>query len=251
MNGRVKGCLGGLVLLVGAVLVLGWWVVDGSTTWPRTIRCRRTLTVDTPEGKRSGSSVVEDTIYFPGGLARAQGYAVVSRTQGEATVVDLGERGLLFATLADAERLIHAQAHGTSLGCQAPFPREKFGVKPGTGISPNDEVATYMDELNRQKPNGDVPFKYLPMFVRFRDLHDPASVEQVDPSDLATSFGAGVKFERLSIEITDDVVTKHIGTVLPWLANRDTRRLSSRPLARSNNPAVELLNYDDFRSSSQ
>jgi hypothetical protein len=68
MNGRVKGCLGGLVLLVGAVLVLGWWVVDGSTTWPRTIRCRRTLTVDTPEGKRSGSSVVEDTIYFPGGF---------------------------------------------------------------------------------------------------------------------------------------------------------------------------------------
>jgi hypothetical protein len=59
------------------------------------------LTVDTPEGKRSGSSVVEDKVYFTGGLTRAQGYGVLSRVQGEATVIDLGARGMLFVTLAD------------------------------------------------------------------------------------------------------------------------------------------------------
>jgi hypothetical protein len=108
-----------------------------------------------------------------------------------------------------------------------------------------------VDELNKQKPSGDMPFKYLPMFVRFRDLHDPATVEQVDPTDVAAGFGAGVKLERLRIEITDAAVTKNIEKVLPWLANRDSPRLSARPLAPSNNPAVELLNYDDLRIVSQ
>jgi hypothetical protein len=247
MSGGAKGCLSAFVLLVGAVLVLGWWIVDGSTTSPRTLRCRRTVIVDTPEGKRSGSSVVEVKTYFPGGLTRAQGYAVTSKDQGEATVVDLGARGLLFVTLASEERLTNALAHGTSFGCYAPFPREKFRGKFGDHTSPNEEYAAYHDELNRQKPKGDMPFKYLPMLVRFRDVHDPASVERVDPSDLAASFGSGVKFDRMSIEITDAPVTKRIEAVLPWLASHDSQRLSARPLAHRDNPAVELLTYDDFR----
>jgi hypothetical protein len=247
MSGGAKGYLTAFVLLLGAVLVLGWWVFDGSTTRPRTLHCRRTFTVDTPEGKHSGSSVVEDSVYFPGGLTRAQDYGVLSRVQGEATVVDLGARGLLFATLADEGRLINAVAHGTSLGCQTPFPREKFHGKADASVSPNGEYAAYFDGLNTQKPKGDVPFKYLPMFVRFRDLHDPASVERVDPSDLAASFGAGVKFERMSIEITNAPVSKGIEAVLPWLASPHSQRLSSRPLALTDNPAVELLDYTDFR----
>jgi hypothetical protein len=209
------------------------------------------LTVDTPEGMRSGSSVVEVTTYFPGGLTRAQGYAVTSRAQGEATVVDLGARGLLFATLADEEALTNAGSHGTSFGCYAPFPREKFSGNSGGGASANDEYAAYHDELNKQKPKGEVPFKYLPILVRFRDPHDPGSAERVNPSDLAASFGVGVKFDRMSIEITDAPVTKGIEAMLPWLASPNSQRLSPRPLARTGNPAVELLMYNDFRRLAQ
>jgi hypothetical protein len=235
----------GLTVL-GAIAALGWWVFDGSTTRPRTLHCRRTLTVETPEGERLGSSVVEITDYFPGGLTRAQGYAVISKAQGEATVIDLGARGLLFATLADEKRLTNAVAHSTSLGCFDAFPRENFRSNSGVSAS-NDEYAAYIDELNNQKPKGDVPFKYLPMMVRFRDLHDPSSVERVDPSDLAASFGAGVKFERMSIEITDAPVSKSIEAVLPWLASSHSQRLSSRPLVLTNNSAVELLDFTDLR----
>lgn len=48
----------------------------------------------------------------------------------------------------------------------------------------------------------------MPMFVRFRDLSDPTSVEKVDSQDFAASFGEGVKLKRVWIEMTDDSVTK-------------------------------------------
>jgi hypothetical protein len=190
MNARGKGCLGAFAVILAAVMALGWWVFDGSTTTSRTLRCHRMFTVDMPEGKRSGSSVVEVSVHFASGLTRAQGYGVLSKVQAEATVIDLGARGLLFATLADEDRLRSADTHGTGLGCETPFPRERFDGHADAGRSPNGEYAAYLDGLNKQKPRGDVPFKYLPMLVRFRDIHEPASVERVDPSDLAASFDA-------------------------------------------------------------
>jgi hypothetical protein len=249
MSSGVKGCLTALALLVGAILFVGWYIFDGSTTWPRTLRCRRTLTVDTPEGQRSGSSVVEIKTYFPGGLTRAQGYGVIGKGQGEATVVDLGARGLLFATLASEKKLASAGGgYFSGAGCNAPFPREKFPGKFVPGQSANNEYTAYLDELNRQKPKGDVPFKYLPMLVRFRDPRDPASVERVDPSDLAASFGAGVKLDRMSIEITDAPLTKGIEAVLPWLGSRESQRLLPPPPGPlSGTPLVSLITDNDFR----
>jgi hypothetical protein len=246
MSSGVKGCLTALALLVGAILFVGWYIFDGSTTLPRTLRCRQTLTVDTPEGQRSGSSVVETKIHFPGGLTRAQGYAVIGRGQGEATIVDLGARGPLFATFASEKSLASGGAGSFNAACEAPFPREKFPGKFRQGGSANDEYTAYLDELNRQKPKGDVPFKYLPMLVRFRDPRDPASVERVDPSDLAASFGAGVKLDRMSIEITDAPITKGIETVLPWLATRESQRLIPPPpgVLSGLPPVYKLADYD-------
>jgi hypothetical protein len=253
MSDRAKGWLTAFVSVVGAALFLVWLVVDGSTTWPRTIRCRRIVIVDTPEGQRSGSSVIEDKTHFPGGLTRAQGYAVTGEGQGEATVVDLGARGLLFATLASEEGIKSGgRGNLSGAGCYAPFPREKFPGKFERGGSPTDEYVAYLDELNRQQPKGDVPLKYLPILVRFRDLSDPTSVELVDPSDLAASFGAGVKLERMSIEITDAPVTRGIEAVLPWLGNRGSQYIippTFGPVAHL--PLVKLLTYNDFRSSPQ
>ena len=249
-KGRVKEYLTALALVVAAIMALGLWVIDGSTIGPRTIRCRRMITVDTPEGKRFGASVVESKISFPGGLTRAQGYAVLSKDQGEATVVDLGSRGLLFVTLANEERLRNAGVHGSDFGCFSPFPREKFRGKVSTNVSANEEYAAYLDELNKQKPKGDVPFKYLPMLVRFLDLHNPASVERVEPSDLASSFGDGVEFESMSIEITDVPVTENMTAALPWLASDDSRRLvpqTQRSRDNSEIRSVDLLTYNDLR----
>jgi hypothetical protein len=245
MSPGTRRFLAAFVLIIAPVLFMGWWILDGSTTWPRTLRCRRVVTVDTPEGQRSGSNVVELEIHFLGGMTRALGHAVRGEGRGEATVVDLGPRGLLFATVA-SEKALASGGVEFSAGCEAPFPREKFSGKQAG--STDDEYVDYLDELNRQKPRGDVPFKYLPMLVRFRDPNDPASVERVDPSDLAVSFGPGVKLDRMSIEIIDAPATKGIEAVLPWLTSREPQRLRPPPPGTvSGTPLVSLLTDNDFR----
>jgi hypothetical protein len=119
------------LFLVAMILVLGWFVLDGSTTRPRVVRSRLTLVVETPEGERSGSSVTQETTSFPGGLTRAQGWALWTEFVGEAVVVDLGQRGLLFATLVKPS-WFNSAGWGGSGGYAAglwPFPPEKISRK--------------------------------------------------------------------------------------------------------------------------
>ncbi len=82
-----------------------------------------------------------------------------------------------------------------------------------------------LDDLRRlkvQHPKTDLPFDLLPMLVRFRDVNDPGSVEQVDPNDLASAFGPGVTLRKANIAITDDPVTTGIEQKLNWLPNLET-----------------------------
>jgi len=54
-----------------------------------------------------------------------------------------------------------------------------------------------------------------PMLVTFGDLDDPASVERVDPDDLAAIFGEGVALKRITVQLTDDPVTTGTRMRLP------------------------------------
>jgi hypothetical protein len=57
------------------------------------------------------------------------------------------------------------------------------------------------------------------MLVTFGDLADPTSVARVDPDDLASTFGEGVRLRRITVELTDDLVTTGIEKRLGWLPN--------------------------------
>lgn len=53
--------------------------------------------------------------------------------------------------------------------------------------------------------------------VTFRDLDDPLSVERVDPTDLAATFGPGFALKQVVIEVTDDPFVEILESKLPWL----------------------------------
>ncbi|SDG66423.1 hypothetical protein SAMN05216338_10023 [Bradyrhizobium sp. Rc2d] len=240
------------VLLLLSILVLGWFVLDGSTTRPRVVRSRLTIVVETPDGERSGSSVTQETISFPGGLTRAQGWALWTNFVGEAAFVDLGPRGLLFATLAKPSWL-DSPGWGGSGGYNASlmeFPRERFSGTVAPNASSNAEYAAYLDDVNRIKPKAELPLKDLPVLARFGDPNVPTSVALVDPRDLAASFGPGVTLKNVTVEITDDPITTGIDARLPWLrSSPHTEPLFPNPSHQppiDDNPARKLT-YDAFR----
>jgi hypothetical protein len=244
-----KGCLVAFVLLVALFLGLcGWWMFNGGAPSPRTYGYRLTLYVETPEGERIGSNVVQVKTRFYVGLQRAlNSYSSVA-VRGEATVVDLGSRGLLFiAFRGDTTRggndwLPYLQM------VEFLFPRQKF-----RGTSSSDDYPAYLDELMRRKPKADLPLKELPMLVRFRDTNDPATVERVDPDNLDASFGPGVTLRRTTLEITDDPVSNGIVKQLPWLEKGypETRLVSATGRPVSEVPPEQLLTHMDFRQVQQ
>ena len=60
--------------------------------------------------------------------------------------------------------------------------------------------------------------RFYPLLVRFGDLRNSASVQRVDPADLSASFGSSVRLRRITVQVTDDRVTKgDIEKRLPWL----------------------------------
>jgi hypothetical protein len=235
-----------------AIAALGWFIF-GDTARPRTIRSRLTIVVETPEGDRTGSSVTQITTRFPGGLARADGYSIWTSLVGDAVVVDLGSRGLLFATF-ETESGLARGGWDEYNGVFTSFPREKLRGARWKDMSSTDEYAAYLDELIHLRPKGDLPSNSMPVLVRFRDPTNSASVELVDPLDLAASFGPGVKLKSAFVEITDDPITRGMDAKLPWLASSkvspslfppDDPKINHRYM--NDTPPVAHLRYDAFR----
>lgn len=256
MNPRARFWFAFFAVVV-SVLMLSWWFLDGSTTRPRVVRSRLTLVVETPEGERTGSSVTQETTYFPGGLTRAQGWGLTEQLVGEAVVVDLGQRGLLFATLRKQAHLTFSGGGGLGGGYNAgltPFPQEKFRGEYSANASINEKYAAYLDDLNRLRPKSQLSLKDVPVLVRFGNPNDPKSVALVDPIDLAASFGPGVTFKSATVEITDDPITTGIGTRLSWLkSSKVAESLFPNPTHQPppDPKLVMLLTYDDFRNLSR
>ena len=173
-------------------------MVFSTNTW----RYRMTVTVETPEGIRTGSAVREVKNY--GGIPLfPQASSPQITVKGEAVVVDLGKRGLLFS-LVDGD-------YGAGILFKLFPEKEKRGkvvLKP------------------EQYPN----------FVRFRDINAPRTAENVrvpeekirfkreDPRrpvvTFEEAFGAGVSIKEVTMEITGDPVTPFdVERYLPWLAS--------------------------------
>jgi len=242
-----KGCLVAFVLLVALFLGLcGWWMFNGGAPSPRTYGYRLTLYVETPEGERIGSNVVQVKTRFYVGLQRAlNSYSSVA-VRGEATVVDLGSRGLLFiAFRGDTTR-------GGTTGFRICKWSSSFSRARNFEELVERRLSAYLDELMRRKPKADLPLKELPMLVRFRDTNDPATVERVDPDNLDASFGRGDAQ-------TDDAgdhgrpVSNGIVKQLPWLEKGypETRLVSATGRPVSEVPPEQLLTHMDFRQVQQ
>ena len=166
------------------------------------LRYRLRLDVETPEGLKTGASVISLSVRHITAIDVGGSYP--REIRGEAIAVDLGPRGVLFALLSpDSQRKSSQSAENIA--------QAALGFKGG-----NETLLPWIDAAQAQKTKADLSPDILPMLVRFRDINDPKTVERVDPNNLAAAFGQGVRLARASIEITNDPVTTGIEKKIGW-----------------------------------
>ena len=169
----------------------------GFKTWEW--RQRLTLHVETPHGVVSGGSVVGIEVGSSPNWAPGTGAGGMSGrvAAGEASFVEIAPGRYLFALLGNGAEQIPYYTF---------FPADD---------KDRERQAT---ELETMRGTREVPRDRWPLLVTFTDIDDPASVLKVDPDNLAASFGPGVALKRITLEITDENVTKgKVETVLGWL----------------------------------
>jgi len=202
---KLLGWIVGLV--VAAVVVLLLYLRFGTPVydWHQEM----TVVIDTPDGPVSGSSV--SAVRWKEHAIKAQGMGWSLKVTSEAVVVDLGPSAsrprYLFALLKGA---------GTT---------EYMGSVAAASLSGRKgrviDEALFAQIKNRQgaaaKPIA-VPRIQYPLLVTFDDIEDPASVKQVNPDNLAASFGPGYALSSITLAITDETVTQgRVEAVLPCL----------------------------------
>ena len=198
--------------LVAALACAGAALPLAGCTSTTTIRYRLTLEVDTPEGIRTGSGVIQVKYSKLLRLLGASG-EWDAEVKGEAVAVDLGERGRLFALL---------KAGADPRSSPAYIVLRAFRFPHGAMPSPAKEGIKQIAALSGREA---LPLDSLPLLVRFRDPADPMSVERVDPRRLDATFGPGVELRAASDAITDAPVTIGAAGRLPWLADYFDKRL--------------------------
>lgn len=178
---------------------------------------RLVVEVETPEGVKRGQSVIEVKWTF-GDFA----------VNGEAVAVDLPDGQTLFLLLRSnydpdwAAKLHH-------------------NIEIDMGDVPENDDDSYSSRNARKKyyyakvaadrqiwpvhriiEVGSEQVDNYPYFIRFRDIKDPASAEQVDPDNLAKTFGHGYKLKSLTVQMTEEPITKEIEGRLKWLTYPET-----------------------------
>ena len=202
-------CLCSLLLLTGCDYI-----------FPHTWRYKITVEIKTPEGIKSGYAVREVTARLQYPLNPDVG-KVVYHVAGEAVVVDLGERGILFSLIGAKDEV------------QKAFPKN------------TKKIPEKLDYYNHLKvgSTAELPSKKR-QFITFTDIDDPISIRTVEQSDFENVFGEGVSFNKITIEIVSQPVS--FGTVREALKWFDTKRIGSRRWDPKKPDQANYLTKEDF-----
>ncbi|MCJ8190236.1 hypothetical protein [Sphingomicrobium aestuariivivum] len=196
-------------------------------------RFRLTVNVDTPDGIRTGSSICEvkadrGTDLSTGG--QTQGV----KMRGEAAIVELPDDRLLVALLLTNNPLLRDVGKASLRTLDGGFDGKKYNsakrIEDAGSIGPVD-----------------MPEPDLPVLVTFEDPTDPESLKVVDPSDLASTFGAGYSLESITMETTQDRVTDHVPEFFPWLPAIPGSLLPSTTIYSSEKPLAEKIRPPHFQ----
>ena len=177
-----------------------------------------TLEVQTPTGLKTASAVQEvELVHRHGALMLPEASGAGYGFRGEAVVLEVRPGQYLFALFSSERNRSRRYGLFYNYELNEVYQRE-FGLDKG-GYK-FDTVKERYDLTMRLKGRAvAIPKKLYPLLVTFKDINDPASVQLVDPDNLAATFGRNIKLKRITIEITDEPVTYgKVETVLGWFS---------------------------------
>lgn len=200
-------------------------------------RYKLTMAVNTPDGVKRASSVVDVVLW---GVSIPE-RGIMRKLDGEALYVDLGPgRRPLIALLTsylhptrDAGRnnaeFIKSIRWSRDFGPSDMLLSDLYGAPPKRdlggapswdrwpGNSYTDDYMNNVRRIARMRGPHPITANDLPDLVTFDDIDDPKTVVLVDPNDLQATLGGGITWNEITIEMTDEPITNGLVTKLPWL----------------------------------
>jgi hypothetical protein len=212
-------------VLVPVALVYGFFQYNYPTC---TFRYKLTAEVMTPDGLKTGSSVIEVSYSSVHPLPNPGRWRSDTVT-GEAVFVDLGHGKNLFVLLgADHwDRLAsYTPSPETPLD---PISAKRLGEGSlnvlwlpiytfNLGRAPGEErlMSSRVNSLRGQLPI-QVPLSNIPLIGSFGDMHKPETFVEVSPTEISKVMGEGFVLRSVSVQIVNETTGTQIKSALPWL----------------------------------
>ena len=196
-----RGCLTVLVVLIvgAAALVVGY-----KYEYPvYSYRYRLTVNIELDGKTHSGSSVIE--VGWQEGIKLGDSGGFAPMIRGQAALVDLGERGVVVATLINDESYGPAQVG--ALGALS-MAAEAFG---------NHSTGPEIPDLPKLRGKRELELSKLPRLLWFSNPQDPTTARKLLVQDIPATFGPSARFAGASVEITNDPIVIDIRQKLLWL----------------------------------
>lgn len=197
-----------VVLLLAMAFLLPGCRLIGFYNWSWNQKLE--LRVMTPNGEVSGSSVIQASYgFWPKwyGLGDFMGASNHAHS-GEAAFVEVAPGRYLFAIMSQND------------------PEMAYETFIGPITTSREERIEGFDRLYRLRETRALPRELYPTLVTFRDINDPASVEEVDPDNLEATFGPGYRLASIEIAITSNLKTGgKITRIIPWIKEHYPKQL--------------------------
>jgi hypothetical protein len=212
-----------------------------------TFRYKLTAEVMTPDGLKTGSSVIELSFSHFGDLVPLSECSRSDWVTGEAVYVDLGKGKNLFVLLgADHWDRKASRTPGCRGGFDGvvggndatdeeqigegsldvkwlPIHIYKIGSKPG-----EEREMTRRINMHRGAPPVDVPMVNLPLIGTFVDINRPETFNTVLPTSVAEVFGEGFALKRVSMQIVNDETGDNMRKIFPWLSSNSSMAIEKK-----------------------
>jgi hypothetical protein len=186
------------LILIGA---LSLWGIRMWRDRPKSINLTVTAVIETPNGLRTGSSVVQ--------LRAKRNYAfgivpfVQHEEAGDAIAVDLGDQRPVFILLPTTGTFV-------SILWASVIEAAPAGISAGWE---EDGLTNFWPDLKRERPIVKMQTNEPLELVRFGNLASPSTIETVPNPQIAP----GYRLREVTLQATDAPVSRTIQHWLPWV----------------------------------